>query len=92
MSAIWTWTICWSFSRILGSLEKLESWLFPSITFARCIPNSDSEFFSDDLQDFLTPDYESKGTKRLRSSKDFPDSNSVLIKCGSGLSDVLAIL
>lgn len=54
-----------------------------------CTLDLNSEFFSQELYEFLLRGYEFKGNKRLRSSNVFPDSNWILIQCGSGLSCVI---
>lgn len=49
------------------------------------VSNLDSEFLPPELDDWLSPNYEAKGSKRLRSSKSLIDNDWFLVKCGSGL-------
>lgn len=45
-----------------------------------------SDFFTPELLDLVSHDYEVKGSKRLRSSKAYPDNDWVMVKIGTGWS------
>ena len=77
--------------KFTGSIRELV--YLPLLNYLTIRLTLDSEFFTQELHDFLSRNYESKGNKRLRSSsKVFPDSNWVLVHCGSGLYCVICNL
>jgi hypothetical protein len=43
-----------------------------------------SEFFTPELRDLVSYDYEPKGNKRLRSLRNLPDNDWILSKIGTG--------
>ncbi|KAI9934692.1 hypothetical protein MW887_000309 [Aspergillus wentii] len=43
------------------------------------------EFFTPELHDFVFRDYELKGNKRLRSSRNLPDNSWIMVKIGSAI-------
>jgi hypothetical protein len=45
-----------------------------------------SEFFTPELRDLVSHDYELKGNKRLRSQRNLPDNDWILSKIGTGQS------
>lgn len=77
-------------ARFTGGLREFVVLLSHCINWLRYLSDLGSEFFSPELHDFLSRDYESKGNKRLRSSRVFPDSSWVSLKCGSGASCVIS--
>lgn len=83
-SGIWISTIYRISSAIVRSpgRSKSMSWRgLRELYLTRC-----SEFFTPELRDLVSQDYELKGSKRLRSLRTLPDSDWILSKIGAGQS------
>ncbi|EAL93367.1 conserved hypothetical protein [Aspergillus fumigatus Af293] len=82
-SGIWISTIYRISSAIVRSpgRSKSMSWRgLRELYLTRC-----SEFFTPELRDLVSQDYELKGSKRLRSLRTLPDSDWILSKIGAEL-------
>lgn len=63
--------------------------MFPLPTTCHSLFDISSDFFTPELLEMVSHDYEVKGSKRLRSSKAYPDNDWVMVKIGTGWSLIL---
>lgn len=69
-------------SSFTGKIKEYVPWRdLRELYLTRC-----SEFFTPELRDIVSHDYELKGNKRLRSLRTLPDNDWILSKIGTGQS------